>query len=129
MDTDSFVLSVSTHDIIKDLKNLAGLSDFSILTKDHEIFSNNNKKIIVELKTETPKNMWIDEFICSKPKACSFKCEKDIGSRIKLKGVSKSQSKHKKFEGYKNCLDGEDYQKNVINTFFDQLIMKGIFKK
>ena len=29
----------------------------------------------------------------------------------KLKGVSKSQSKHIKFEGHKNCLIGEKYQR------------------
>ena len=46
MDTDSFVLSVNTKDIIKDLKNLEDIFDFSNLDENHEIFSNRNKKLI-----------------------------------------------------------------------------------
>ena len=43
MDTDSFVLSVNTKDIIKDLKNLEDIFDFSNLDENHELFS--KKKI------------------------------------------------------------------------------------
>ena len=39
----------------------------------------------------------------------AFKCGYD--SKNKLKGVSKSQSKHYKFEEYYNCLFGGEYQK------------------
>ena len=46
MDTDSFVLSVNTKDIIKDLKNLEDKFDFSNLDKNHELFSNKNEKVI-----------------------------------------------------------------------------------
>ena len=38
----------------------------------------------------------------------AFKCGGD--GKSKLKGISKSQSKNFKFEEYKKCLDGEDYQ-------------------
>ena len=38
----------------------------------------------------------------------AFRCGDD--SKNKLKGVSKSQSKHIKFEDYKKCLDGGNYQ-------------------
>ena len=44
MDTDSFVLRVNTKDIIEDLKNLEDIIDFSFLDKDHELFSNKDKK-------------------------------------------------------------------------------------
>ena len=37
MDTDSFVLSVNTKDIIKDLKNLEDIFDFSNLDKNQVI--------------------------------------------------------------------------------------------
>ena len=37
MDTDSFILSVNTKDIIKDLKNLEDLLDFSKLNENQEI--------------------------------------------------------------------------------------------
>ena len=53
MDTDSFILSVITKDIIKDLKNLEDKFDFSNLDEDHELFSNENKKVIGKFKNET----------------------------------------------------------------------------
>ena len=36
--TDSFVFSVNTNDVIKDLKNLEDMFDFSNLDKTHELF-------------------------------------------------------------------------------------------
>ena len=68
MDTDSFVLSVHTKDIVKDLKSLEDIFDFSNLDENHEIFSNKNMKIFGKFKIETPKNNWIDEFICLRSK-------------------------------------------------------------
>ena len=50
MDTDSFILSVKTKDIIEDLKNLEDIFDFSNLDKNHELFSKKNKKLTVNLK-------------------------------------------------------------------------------
>ena len=46
MDTDSFVLSVKTKDIIKDLKSLEDIFDFSNLNEIHDIYSIKNKKLI-----------------------------------------------------------------------------------
>ena len=109
MDTDSFVLSENTEDNIKDLKNLEDIFDFSNLDKNHELFSNKIKKVIGKYKIETLKNFWIDELICLRSKMYAFKCGND--SKNKLKGVSKSQSKNIKFEEYKKCLDGEEYQR------------------
>ena len=57
MDTDSFVLSVNTKDISEDLKNLEDIFDFSNLDKNHELFINENKKVIGKFKIETPKNI------------------------------------------------------------------------
>ena len=65
MDTDSFVLSVNTKNIIQDLHNLKKYFDFSNLNEDHQLFSNINKKVLGKFKIETPKNIWIDEFHCS----------------------------------------------------------------
>ena len=44
MDTDSFVLSVNTKNLIKDLKNLEDTFDFSSLDKNHELFSKKKQK-------------------------------------------------------------------------------------
>ena len=113
MDTDSSVLSVNTKDIIKVFKTLKGIFDFSNLDKNHEIFSDKNKKVIGKLKIETPRKTWIDEFICLRSNMYAFKCGAD--SKIKLKGISKSRSKFTKFEEYKNCLDGREYQRECNN--------------
>ena len=72
MDTDSFMLSVSTKDIIKDFRNLEDIFDFNNLDENHELFSNKNKKVIGKFKIETPKNIWIDEFICLRSKMYAF---------------------------------------------------------
>ena len=96
IDTDAFVLSLKTKDIIRDLKNLEDIFDFSSLDKNHELFSNKNKKVFGKFKIEAPKNIWIHDFVCLRSKIHAFKCGDD--SQNKLKGVSKSQSKHIKFE-------------------------------
>ena len=111
--THSFVLSVKTKDIIKDLKNLEDIFDVSNLDKNHELFSIKTKKVIGKFKIETPKNIWIDEFICLRSKMYAFKSGDD--SKNKLKGISKSQSKHIKIEEYKKCLDGKEYQRECEN--------------
>ena len=87
LDTDSFVLSVITKDIIKDLKNLEDIFDFSNLDEDHEIFSNKNKNVNGKFKIETPKNISIDEFIALRSKMYAFRCGDD--SKNRLKGISK----------------------------------------
>ena len=77
MDTDSFVLSVSTKDIIKDLKNSEDIFDFSNLDKNHDLFSNKNKKVLGNFKIETPQNICIEEFVCLRSKMYAFKCGVD----------------------------------------------------
>ena len=111
IDTDGMILSMKTKDIIKDLKNLEDFFDFSNLDENYEIYSNKNKKVIGKIKVETPKNVFIDEFVCLRSKVYSFKCKDNIESKNKIKGISKSQSKHIKIEDYYNCLFGGEYQK------------------
>ena len=100
---------MTTKAIIKDLKILEVKFNFSNLDKNHELFSNRNKKVIGIFKIETPKKFWIDEFVRLRSKMCSCKCGDD--SKNKLKGFSKSQLKHIKCEDYKKCLDGREHQK------------------
>ena len=68
MDCDSFILSMKTEIIIKDLKNLEKIFDFNNLDEDHKLLSNKNKKVIGKVKIETPKNFWIDEFVALRSK-------------------------------------------------------------
>ena len=46
IDTDVFLLSMNTSDIIKDLKNFESIFDFSNLDENHELFSSKNIKVI-----------------------------------------------------------------------------------
>ena len=69
--------------------------------------------MIGKFKIVTPENIWIDEFIALRSKCYAFKCGDD--SKNKLKGISKSQSKHIKFEEYRKSLDEEEYQKESDN--------------
>ena len=77
IDKDAFVLSLKTQDIIKDLKNLEDIFDFSNLDKNHELFSNKNQKVLGKYKIETPKSVFIDEFVCLRSKMYAFKCGND----------------------------------------------------
>ena len=104
-------MSVKTQNVIKHLKNFGDNFDFNNLDENHELFSEKNQKVIGKFKIETPTNIWIDEFVCLRSKGSSFICK----SKNKLKGISKSQSKHIKFEEYYNCLFGGGYQKECDN--------------
>ena len=126
-DTDAFVLSLKTQDVINDLKNLEDIFDFRNLDKNHELYSNKNKKVIGKFKIETPKNIWIDEFVCLRGKMYAIKCGDD--SKNKLKGISKSQSKNIKFEEYKKCLDGEDYQQECDNYIIRSINHEMVLQK
>ena len=127
MDCDGFVLSIETEKLINDLKNLEDLFDFSNLDKNHELFSNKNKKVVGKFKIETPKNIWIDEFVALRSKCYAFKCG-DTSKNI-LKGISKSQSKNIKFEEYKKCLDGEDYQQECDNYIIKSINHEMVLQK
>ena len=114
-DTDAFVLSVNTKDIIKDIKNLEDFFDFSNLDENHELFSEKNQKKCFFFRIETPKSIWIDAFVCLRSKNCSFKCGEH--SKNKLKGISKSQSEHIELEENYNCLfDGKFKKESNIYT-------------
>ena len=132
IDTDGMILSMKTKDIIKDLKNLEDIFDFSNLDEKHDLFTNRNKKVIGKFKIETPKNICYDEFVCLRSKAYSFKCKYSIESKNKIKGISKSQSKHIKFEEYYNSLFGREYQKEcnnyIIRSINHEMVLQEVKK-
>ena len=104
-----------TENIIDDLKNSEDIFDFSNLDENHELFSEKNKKVVGIFKLETAKNIWIDEFVCLSSKVYSLKSKNEDENKNKIKGVSKSQSKHNKFEEYRKRLDGKEYQRECKN--------------
>ena len=107
---------MNTKNIIKDLKILGDIIDFSNLNESHELFSNKNKKMIDNFKIQNTKNNWIDRFVCLRRKRYSFKCGDE--SKNKLKRISKSQPKQIEFEEQKNCLFGKIYQEDSKNYVF-----------
>ena len=113
LDTDSLVLSVSTKDILKDLKNFVDSLDFSKLNESHEVFSSKNRKVLGRYKTKTPKSISTDEFVALRSKCYAIKC--GVDSKNKLKGISKSQTKVIKFEEKYNCLFGGKFQHECDN--------------
>ena len=116
MDTDSFVLGMNTISINKNSENPNDIIfDFSNLDENHDLFSNKNKKIISKFKIETLKKT-IHEIIAFRSKVYSFKCKSDE-CKGNTKGISKSQSKHIKFEEYKNVYMVKTKKKNVIIIF------------
>ena len=88
-DTDAYIMSVRSMDIVNDLDKLQDqykILDFSKLNKEHKLFSNEFKKIPGYLKIETPKSFYIDKFVCLRSKCYANTTELD-GNDNKLKGV------------------------------------------
>ena len=81
IDTDGMILSMKTESIFKYLKNLEDKFDFSNVDENHELYSNKNEKVVGKYKIETPENIWIDEFVCLRSKAYSFKCKNFIENK------------------------------------------------
>ena len=132
MDCDSFVLSIKSEKIIKDLKNLEDLFDFSNMDENHELYNEKNKKVLGKFKIETPKYIFVDEFIALRSKMYAFKCKNKEEGKNKLKGISKSQSKNNKLVEYKICLDGEELENECVNYILKSInhdmYMQGIKK-
>ena len=93
-----------------------------------ELFTAKNKKVVGKFKNETPKNICIDECVCLRSKVYSFKRKSNNRNKKKIKGISKSQSKHIKFEEYKKCLDWEENQRECNNCILCSINMKWVFK-
>ena len=110
---------------MKDSKSLQDIFHFSKIDENHELISNEGKKVFGKFKIEAPKNIWIDELVCLRSKMCSVKCGND--SKNKLKGISKSQSTYIKFEEYYNCLPGGEYQKDGDNYIIRSYVREMCF--
>ena len=65
-------------------------------------------------------------------KAYSFKCKNEDENENKIKGISKSQSKHIKFEEYYNCLFGGEYQREcnnyIIRSINHEMVLQEVKK-
>ena len=111
-DTDAFIMSIKTKNIINDLSNLQEqykIFDFSNLNKEHKLFSNEYKKIPGYLKIETPKSLYIDKFVCLRSKCYAYTTQSD-GYQNKFKGIVKGYKKKISFVQYYKCFNEPDIQ-------------------
>ena len=88
MDTDSFILSIKTGDLINDLEYFKDDFDFSELDPSHELYNSVNKKVIGKMKIETSPIIELDNFVALRSKSYSF----SYGSTVQ-KTVQKSKQK------------------------------------
>ena len=74
------------------------------------------KKDIGKFKVETPKSIWIDEFVCLKSKAYSFKCKDNIVSKNKKKFLNLNEN-ILNLKNIKNVWMERNIKANVIIIF------------
>ena len=72
MDKDSFILSIKTTNLLKDLKYFKDDFDFSELDKSHDLYDTIKKKVIGKTKIETSLIIELDSFVASRSKSDSF---------------------------------------------------------
>ena len=77
-DTDSLLYRINCEDLYRELKESKVLDqfDFSNYPEDHELYSEENKSVVLKFKDEFAGD-YIKEFRCLKPKLYSitFACE------------------------------------------------------
>ena len=88
MDTDSFILSIKTGDLINDLEYFKDDFDFSELDENHELYNSINKKVIGKMKIETSPIIELDNFVALRSKSYSF----SYGSAQKLTQEAKQRT-------------------------------------
>ena len=125
------ILSMNTKDIMNDLKNLEDIFDFSSLDETHELFGNKKTKRIWNFKIETPKNIWIVEFVCLRSKAYSFKCNDNKENKNKKKVFLDLNQKILNLKNITIVFGGEcqkDCDNYIIRSLNHGMYLEGIRK-
>ena len=86
MDTDSFIQSIKTEDLIKDLESFKNDFNFSELDENHELYDTIEKKVIGKMKLETSPIIELDNFVALRSNSYSFSYKKKI-QKSKQKGI------------------------------------------
>ena len=89
MDTDSFILSIKTGDLLNDLEYFKDDFDFSELDENQELYDTINKKVIGKMKIETSPFIELDNFVAlrSKSYSLSYKNAQKTVQKSKQKGI------------------------------------------
>ena len=69
MDTDSFILSIKTKDLLKDSEYFENDFDFSELDENHPLYDITNKKVIGKMNMETSAIIELDNFVALRSKS------------------------------------------------------------
>ena len=85
MDTDSFILSTKTEDLINDLAYFKDDFDFSEFDENHALYDIINKKVISKMKIEKSPIIELDNFVALKSKSNSFSYK--TVQKTKQKGI------------------------------------------
>ncbi|KAF4524970.1 hypothetical protein B566_EDAN008032 [Ephemera danica] len=103
MDTDSFLLSIQTENIVKDMLPVLDFYDTSNLDKDNPLFSMKNAKVLSKFKSEVGEEE-IQEYVGLRPKSYALRLVQGKVV-IKNKGIKKLALKTKvSFELYLECV-------------------------
>jgi hypothetical protein len=108
-DTDSLCYSVQTEDLYQDFKEFADEFDFSEYPKEHLLYDEVNKKVIVKFKDET-KGIPISEFVGVRSKMYCFKYTKGSKEQVKktAKGIKSNVIQNKlTFADYYDAILGD----------------------
>ena len=111
-DTDSFVFAIKTDDWYNDMYEMREHFDTSAFPKDHNLFSNDNKKVVGKFKDELCDGDFdVMTEVCAAKSKCYSYITKDItdGEKVKkvLKGVNKVSKRDQiTFDDYKSCVIG-----------------------
>ena len=94
MDTDSFILSIKTGDLINDLEHFKDDFDFSELDPSHELYNSINKKVIGKMNIETSPIIELNNFVALRSKSYSFSYGSTV-QKANARGKAKNNSEVK----------------------------------
>ena len=115
LDTDSFIFSFKPiKSLIEDLKRFKEDFDFSDLDPSHELYSEDNKKVIGKMKLETAPELDLYGAVLSTSKSYSLNIKQN-SLLCKHKGVQ-DQNKFT-LEDYKFCLENNEIKYGVNYSF------------
>ena len=114
-DTDSLLLNIKTEDVYKDMSENIDWYDTSEFSKDHELHSLKNKKVLGKMKSETAEKP-IVEYAGIRPKMYCINVANEYEIK-KAKGIKKYiVKKDLNIEKYNECLFKKKTFKHQMNT-------------
>ena len=110
-DTDSFIYSVKSDDVMKEYKPIQKYFDYSNIDKSNKYFNKENTKIPGKFKIEFPNDI-INKFVGLRSKCYSFQYLEN----------GQILNEHKRAKGVNRKLLNFDYYENVIKTKQDKYV-------